>query len=38
MLPGYTYEEIRARTPGRTMTNVNKSLRKARARVRRARL
>ena len=34
---GYTYEEIRARTPGRTMTNVNKSLVKARARIRRSR-
>ena len=35
-LAGYTYEEIRARTRGRTMTNVTKSLRKARARVRRS--
>ena len=35
-LAGYTYEEIRARTSGRTMTNVIKSLRKARARVRRS--
>jgi DNA-directed RNA polymerase specialized sigma24 family protein len=34
---GYSYEEIRARTPGRTRTNVNKSLVKARARVRRMR-
>jgi DNA-directed RNA polymerase specialized sigma24 family protein len=34
---GYTYEEIRARTPGRTMTNVDKSLRKARSRVRHSR-
>ena len=34
---GYSYEEIRARTPGRTYTNVNKSLVKARARIRRAR-
>jgi DNA-directed RNA polymerase specialized sigma24 family protein len=34
---GYSYEEIRSRTRGRTMTNVNKSLRKARARVRRSR-
>ena len=31
---GYSYEEIRARTPGRTRTNVNKSLVKARARIR----
>lgn len=31
---GYTYEEIRAQTPGRTRTNVNKSLVKARARIR----
>ena len=36
-LAGYTHEEIRARTPGRTRTNVNKSLRKARARVRQSR-
>jgi hypothetical protein len=34
---GYSYEEIRARTPGRTLTNVSKSLAKARARTRRAR-
>ena len=34
---GYTYEEIRALTPGRTFTNVSKSLAKARARTRRAR-
>jgi hypothetical protein len=34
---GYSYEEIRARTPGRTHTNVNKSLKKARARIRRPR-
>ena len=34
---GYSYEEIRAQTPGRTRTNVNKSLLKARARIRRAR-
>jgi DNA-directed RNA polymerase specialized sigma24 family protein len=32
---GFSYEEIRARTPGRTRTNVNKSLVKARARIRR---
>jgi hypothetical protein len=36
-LAGYTYDEIRARTRGRTMTNVSKSLVKARARVRRSR-
>ena len=30
-------EEIRALTPGRTFTNVNKSLAKARARIRRTR-
>lgn len=34
---GYSYEEIRARTPGRTATNVSKSLVKARARLRLAR-
>jgi DNA-directed RNA polymerase specialized sigma24 family protein len=34
---GYNYEEIQARTPGRTYTNVSKSLTKARARLRRAR-
>jgi DNA-directed RNA polymerase specialized sigma24 family protein len=34
---GYSYEEIRAQTPGRTRTNVNKSLAKARARIRRMR-
>ena len=34
---GYSYEEIRARTPGRTRTNVNKSLVEARARIRRMR-
>jgi DNA-directed RNA polymerase specialized sigma24 family protein len=34
---GYSYEEIRVRTPGRTTTNVNKSLVKARTRVRRVR-
>jgi DNA-directed RNA polymerase specialized sigma24 family protein len=32
---GYSYEEIRARTPGRTRTNVNKSLAKSRAQIRR---
>jgi DNA-directed RNA polymerase specialized sigma24 family protein len=36
-LAGYTYDEIRARTRGRTMTNVSKSLVKARTRVRRSR-
>jgi DNA-directed RNA polymerase specialized sigma24 family protein len=34
---GYSYEEIRARIPGRTRTNVNKSLVKARARIRQMR-
>jgi DNA-directed RNA polymerase specialized sigma24 family protein len=34
---GYSYEEIRARTPARTRTNVNKSLVKARAEIRRTR-
>jgi DNA-directed RNA polymerase specialized sigma24 family protein len=34
-IAGYSYEEIRALTPGRTFTNVNKSLVKARARIRR---
>ncbi len=34
---GYSYEEIRARTPGRTRTNVNKSLVKGRAHIRRMR-
>jgi DNA-directed RNA polymerase specialized sigma24 family protein len=33
---GYSYEEIRSRTPGRTATNVSKSLVKARARLRQA--
>jgi hypothetical protein len=32
---GYSYEEIRALTPGRTFTNVSKSLVRARARIRR---
>jgi DNA-directed RNA polymerase specialized sigma24 family protein len=32
---GLSYEEIRALTPGRTRTNVNKSLVKARAQLRR---
>ena len=35
-LAGYTYEEIRILTGGRTFTNVNKSLVKARARIRRS--
>jgi len=34
---GYSYEEIRAITGGRSFTSVNKSLVKARARIRRAR-
>jgi hypothetical protein len=34
---GYSYEEIRARTPGRTRTNVNKSLVKARVQIRQLR-
>jgi DNA-directed RNA polymerase specialized sigma24 family protein len=34
---GFGYNEIRARTPGRTRTNVNKSLVKARASIRRVR-
>jgi DNA-directed RNA polymerase specialized sigma24 family protein len=34
---GYSYEEIRALTPGRTFTNVSKSLMKARGRIRRTR-
>ena len=34
---GYSYEEIRALTPGRTFTNISKSLVKARARIRRTR-
>jgi DNA-directed RNA polymerase specialized sigma24 family protein len=36
-LARYSYEEIRALTPGRTTTNVSKSLVKARARIRRSR-
>jgi DNA-directed RNA polymerase specialized sigma24 family protein len=36
-IAGYSYEEIRALTPGRTFTNLNKSLVKARAEIRRAR-
>jgi hypothetical protein len=36
-IAGYSYEEIRALTPRRTFTNVNKSLVKARARIRRRR-
>jgi DNA-directed RNA polymerase specialized sigma24 family protein len=34
---GYSYEEIRTRTPGRTRTNVSKSLAKSRAQIRRMR-
>ena len=34
---GHSYEEIRLLTPGRTFTNLNKSLVKARAGIRRAR-
>ena len=34
---GYSYEEIRALSPGRTRTNVNKSLVKACAQIRRTR-
>jgi DNA-directed RNA polymerase specialized sigma24 family protein len=34
---GLSYEEIRALTPGRTRTNVHKSLVKARAEIRRTR-
>ena len=34
---GYSYEEIRVLTGGRTFTNVNKSLAKARRRIRRTR-
>ena len=33
---GYSYDEIRTLTPGRTLTNVNKSLVKARRRIRQA--
>jgi DNA-directed RNA polymerase specialized sigma24 family protein len=36
-IAGYSSKEIQARTPGRTMTNVNTSLAKARARARRSR-
>ena len=36
-IAGYTYEEIRILTGGRTFTNVNKSLVKARRRIRRSR-
>jgi DNA-directed RNA polymerase specialized sigma24 family protein len=35
-IAGYSYEEIRRRIPGRTATNVNKSLVKARRRIRQA--
>jgi DNA-directed RNA polymerase specialized sigma24 family protein len=37
VIAGYSYAEIRGLTPGRTTTSVNKSLVKARARIRRAR-
>jgi DNA-directed RNA polymerase specialized sigma24 family protein len=36
-IAGYSYHEIRRRVPGRTWTNVNKSLAKARRRIRQAR-
>jgi DNA-directed RNA polymerase specialized sigma24 family protein len=36
-IAGYSYEEIRALTPGRTFTSISKSLVKARARIRRTR-
>ena len=36
-IAGYTYEEIRILTDGRTFTNVNKSLVRARRRIRRSR-
>ena len=36
-ISGHSYDEIRARTPGRTYTNVNKSLVKARRAIRVAR-
>jgi DNA-directed RNA polymerase specialized sigma24 family protein len=36
-IAGYSYEEIRTLTPGRTFTNVNKSLVKARGKIRRTR-
>jgi DNA-directed RNA polymerase specialized sigma24 family protein len=36
VIAGYSYAEIRERTPGRTATNLNKSLVKARMRIRRA--
>jgi DNA-directed RNA polymerase specialized sigma24 family protein len=35
-VPGFSYREIAAMTDGRTYTNVNKHLVKARARIRRA--
>jgi hypothetical protein len=37
VIAGYSYAEIRDMTPGRTATNVNKSLVKGRARIRRTR-
>ena len=36
-IAGYSYEEIRTLTPGRTFTNISKSLVKARATIRRTR-
>jgi DNA-directed RNA polymerase specialized sigma24 family protein len=36
-IAGYSYKEIQARTPGRTWTNVNHSLAKARTRIARSR-
>ena len=33
-IAGYSYDEIRALTPGRTLTNLNKSLVNARRRIR----
>jgi DNA-directed RNA polymerase specialized sigma24 family protein len=38
LVAGFTYAEIRDMTGGRTYTNVNKHLAKARARIRRAEL
>ena len=38
LFAGYSYREIRQLTPGRTHTNVNKQLAKARARIRLAEL
>jgi DNA-directed RNA polymerase specialized sigma24 family protein len=33
-IAGYSYEEIRSRVPGRSFTSVNKSLARARRRIR----